>query len=195
MARDGNADVKLGTHPGPTGPPWAIDDPRVVRCAEAYLAAWQEGKQPNRQELLCRFPELAGELAQCLDAIDFVERAQARANDSKDPLKEPPPGLRSATDANAALFLAQVHHRLDHLDLARRWFDKAAEWMDKNQSDDEKLRRYRTEAAKLLQVTDTRPTAGPNRSSSPRTTDNWPITNLELQISDPTDQGPLTTDY
>ena len=60
---------------------------------------------------------------------------------AEDPLEEPPAELQSATDANAALLLAEVHWRLDHKDLARRWFNKAAAWMDKHQGEAEKLRR------------------------------------------------------
>ncbi|MFH1266053.1 MAG: tetratricopeptide repeat protein [Planctomycetota bacterium] len=74
---------------------------------------------------------------------------------AEDPLEIPPAELHSATDANAAFFLAEVHWRLDQKDLARRWFDKAAEWTDKNQPDDEDLRRCRAEAAELLGVSKT----------------------------------------
>jgi WD40 repeat protein/tetratricopeptide (TPR) repeat protein len=71
---------------------------------------------------------------------------------AEDPLEVPPAELHSATDANAALFLAEVHWRLDHKDLARRWYDKAAQWMDKNKTEAEILQRYCAEAAKLLGI-------------------------------------------
>ena len=73
---------------------------------------------------------------------------------AEDPLEVPPTELRSATDANAAFFLAEVHGRLDQKDLARRWFDKAAAWMDKNKNEAEKLRPFRAEAAQLLGITE-----------------------------------------
>ncbi len=69
---------------------------------------------------------------------------------AEDPLEEPPAKVQSATDANAALFLAEVHWRLHHKELARRWFDKAAAWMDEHQTEADKLRQYRVEAGKLL---------------------------------------------
>jgi len=69
---------------------------------------------------------------------------------AEDPLEVPLAELQSATDANAALFLAEVHWRLDHKDLARRWYDKVVEWMEKNKPKDEKLRAYRAEAEALL---------------------------------------------
>src|SRR5208282_1150500 len=58
---------------------------------------------------------------------------------AEDPLEEPPAELRSATEADAALLLAVVHWRLDQKGLARRWFDKAAAWMEKNKKEAEKL--------------------------------------------------------
>ncbi len=66
--------------------------------------------------------------------------------DAVDPLEEPPAELRSASEAKAGLFLAEVHSRLDQKDLARRWYDKAVEWMDKNAPKDEQLLRFRAEA-------------------------------------------------
>ena len=68
------------------------------------------------------------------------------------PHHKPPPELKSVTEANAAFFLAQVHWKLDQKELARRWYDKAVAWMDKNKTAEEKLRGYREEAAKLLGI-------------------------------------------
>jgi NPCBM/NEW2 domain len=71
---------------------------------------------------------------------------------AEDPLEEPPAKLHSATDANAALFLAEVHWRLGNKRLARRWYDKAAAWMDKNMTEAEKLCQDRAETGKLLGI-------------------------------------------
>ena len=71
---------------------------------------------------------------------------------AEDPLEEPSAEFQSATEANAAMFLAEVHWRLDEKALARRWFDKADAWMVKNKTAAEKLRTARSEAAKLLGV-------------------------------------------
>ena len=35
---------------------------------------------------------------------------------------------------------------------ARKWYDKAVEWMEKNQPKNEELRRFRAEAAELLRI-------------------------------------------
>jgi tetratricopeptide (TPR) repeat protein len=71
---------------------------------------------------------------------------------AEDPLEVPPAELRSGAHANAALLLAEVHSHLDHKDLARRWYEKAAEWMVKNPVEAEKLRAFRDEAAQTLGI-------------------------------------------
>jgi serine/threonine protein kinase/tetratricopeptide (TPR) repeat protein len=86
---------------------------------------------------------------------------------AEDPLEVPPAELESATDANAALFLAEVHWRLDRKDLARRWYDKAAQWMDKNKTEAEILQRYRAEAAQLLVVPE-KPSTAKTKPEKPR---------------------------
>jgi tetratricopeptide (TPR) repeat protein len=47
------------------------------------------------------------------------------------------------------LFLAMAYWRLGKKDEARQWYDKAAQWMEKNKADDE-LRGFRAEADALL---------------------------------------------
>jgi hypothetical protein len=69
---------------------------------------------------------------------------------AEDPLEEPPPLLQSAAEANAALFLAEVHSRLEQKELAQHWYQKAVEWMDNNKDEGEKLGRFREEAEALL---------------------------------------------
>ncbi|MCU0982731.1 MAG: tetratricopeptide repeat protein, partial [Pirellulaceae bacterium] len=92
----------------------------------------------------------------------FARFVQAGA---EDPLEEPGE-LHSATDANAAFFLAEVHWRLDHNDLARRWYAKAVAWMDKNQTEAEKLRGCREEAAELLGIAE-KPATAPEQPEKP----------------------------
>ncbi len=52
------------------------------------------------------------------------------------------------------LVLAMAHWRKGDKDKAHSWYDKAVQWMEKNKSQDEELRRFRDEAASLLGVTD-----------------------------------------
>ncbi|MEX0679483.1 MAG: protein kinase [Pirellulales bacterium] len=60
--------------------------------------------------------------------------------------------LRDGGDAFDWFFLAMASWQLDHKDDARQWHGKAVEWMDKNQPENEELRRFRIEAAELLRV-------------------------------------------
>ena len=45
-----------------------------------------------------------------------------------------------------------AHWQLGEKEAARKWYDQAVAWMDKNQPNNEELRRFRAEAAELLGV-------------------------------------------
>ena len=49
-------------------------------------------------------------------------------------------------------FLTMAYWNLQQEDEARRWFDKSAEWMKKNQPLNDELRRFHAEAAELLGI-------------------------------------------
>jgi serine/threonine protein kinase len=53
----------------------AIDDPRVAAAMEDYLNALEAGQCPPRQPFLAQHPEIAGELASCLEGLDLVHEA------------------------------------------------------------------------------------------------------------------------
>jgi WD40 repeat protein/serine/threonine protein kinase len=55
------------------------------------------------------------------------------------------------------LFLAMAHWQLREKDQAKAWYDKAVNWMDKNNPNDEELIRFRAEAAALLSIKDAPP--------------------------------------
>ena len=57
---------------------------------------------------------------------------------------------RNGGDSNDWFFLAMAHHHLGHKDVAREWFDKAVEWMEKHAPQNEELVRFRREAEDLL---------------------------------------------
>src|SRR5262245_38900664 len=59
----------------PSMPPVALDDSRVIRAVEAYQAAWEAGRKPDRQEFLACHPDIAAALARCLDGLEFVHSA------------------------------------------------------------------------------------------------------------------------
>jgi tetratricopeptide (TPR) repeat protein len=57
-----------------------------------------------------------------------------------------------------AFFLAMAHWRLSNKPEARKWYDQAVGWMEKNKPQDEELQRFRAEAEALL---------GSNKTSKP----------------------------
>lgn len=61
------------------------DDPRVVECLEDYMAAVAEGRRPDRDALLARYPEIAGELAPCLDALALVSQVAPELDATVEP--------------------------------------------------------------------------------------------------------------
>jgi hypothetical protein len=59
-------------------------------------------------------------------------------------------GLRNGGDSFDWFFLAMAHWQLGENERARQRFDQAVQWMDKNQPQNEELRRFRAEAEQLL---------------------------------------------
>jgi uncharacterized protein HemY len=58
--------------------------------------------------------------------------------------------FRQGGDPTDWFFLAMAHWRLGDKDQGRTWHQKAVEWMDKQQSQDEEFRQFRAESAQLL---------------------------------------------
>jgi tetratricopeptide (TPR) repeat protein len=58
--------------------------------------------------------------------------------------------LRKGGDSFDWFFLAMAHWKSGEKEKARTWFDRAVQWMDKNQPRNEELGRFRAEAAELL---------------------------------------------
>jgi tetratricopeptide (TPR) repeat protein len=58
--------------------------------------------------------------------------------------------IRSGGDSAEWFFLAMAHWQLGEQQQARAWYDRAIRGMDQNKPRDEKLRRWRAEAAALL---------------------------------------------
>jgi tetratricopeptide (TPR) repeat protein len=54
-------------------------------------------------------------------------------------------------------FLAMAHWQLGNKEEARRWYDKAVEWMSENMPDNEELLRFRAEAVELLGIAEVPP--------------------------------------
>jgi serine/threonine protein kinase/tetratricopeptide (TPR) repeat protein len=62
--------------------------------------------------------------------------------------------LRKAGNSHDWFFLAMAHWKLGEKEKARTWFDRAVQWMDKNQPRNEELSRFRKEAADLLGISE-----------------------------------------
>ena len=58
--------------------------------------------------------------------------------------------LRNGGDSFDWFVLAMAHWQLGDKEQARKWYDQAVQWMEKNRPQDEELRRFRAEAAALL---------------------------------------------
>jgi len=58
--------------------------------------------------------------------------------------------LRHGGDSFDWFFLAMAHRRLGDKEEGRKWYDRAVEWMDKNQPQNAELHCFRAEAAQLL---------------------------------------------
>src|SRR5262249_17588975 len=65
----------IETEEGRLGSIAPADEAHITRLVEEYRTALQAGHKPDRQAFLARCPEMAGALAECLDALDFIENA------------------------------------------------------------------------------------------------------------------------
>ena len=69
-------------HPAGTATsPHALDDPLVISGIRQYRTELEAGGRPDRQDLLARYPEIADELAGCLDALEFVQQVAPQLRD------------------------------------------------------------------------------------------------------------------
>jgi len=58
--------------------------------------------------------------------------------------------FKAGTEGFDWIFLAMAHQQLGENDKARAWYDKAVDWIETNQPQDDELQRFRAEAAELL---------------------------------------------
>jgi tetratricopeptide (TPR) repeat protein len=81
--------------------------------------------------------------------------AQYRAGDWKEALAALTRGLEleRGNSGPAGFFLTMTQHKLGDKEAAAKTYDRAVEWMEKNQPKDEELIRFRKEAAELLGIT------------------------------------------
>ena len=60
--------------------------------------------------------------------------------------------LRNGGDSFDWFVLAMAHWQLKKKDEAHKWHNQAVEWMEKNEPEDEELKRFRAEATELLEI-------------------------------------------
>ena len=61
--------------------------------------------------------------------------------------------LRQGGDSYDWFFLAMAHWQLGDKQQSRKWYEKAVQGMEKNQFNDNEIRRFRAEAEQLLGIT------------------------------------------
>ena len=121
----------------------------------------QDRRDPPRAvELAKKAVELAPQDGNIWNTLGV---AQYRAAQWKLAIEALEKSMELGTGGQAAdwFFLAMSHWQLDHKDEARTWYDKAVKWMEKHEPKNEELLRFRAEAAKLLGITEPKPTTGP----------------------------------
>ena len=69
---DGRQNQPPRLSPVPAKVARSIDESDVLRDVEAYCVALQKGSNVDRQRLLEKYPEIARELSECLDALGLI---------------------------------------------------------------------------------------------------------------------------
>jgi len=132
------------------------DDPQALNSLAWFLATCPDSRfrDPARAVELAR---KAVEMAPKAEATwNTLGVAQYYAGESDKAVESLSRSMKLTSGGSPAdwLFLSMAHWQKGDKDKARSWYDKAAEWMGKNRSQDDELRRFHAEAAALLGVTE-----------------------------------------
>jgi serine/threonine protein kinase/Tfp pilus assembly protein PilF len=138
-------------------------DANVLNQLAWFLSAAEEPQHRNPTRAVDLAKKAVEQAAQDGAIWNTFGVAKFRADKWQDAIKalEKAMELREGGDAFDWFFLAMAHWQLGHKEEARKWYDKAVEWMDKNQPKNEELLRFRAEAVELLGITDPKPAAEP----------------------------------
>ncbi len=123
---------------------------RIKWARMLAMSPFDQLRDPRQAvELATRAAELAPKDRNCWYVLGV---AQYRAGEWQLAIEAIEKSMKISPDANAGgwFFLAMAHSQLDHKDEARKWYDKAVEWMDPNQPQNEELRRFRAEAEEMM---------------------------------------------
>ena len=124
----------------------------LVTCSDKNL------RDPQRAVALAS--EAVQSASDCGAFWNTLGVAHYRAADRKAAIEALQKSMELTSGGNSGdfFFLAMAHWQLGEKEEAQRWYGQAVKWMDENKPDDEELRRFRAEAAALLEITDTAPT-------------------------------------
>ena len=67
------------------------DDPRLLDAVREYQTSLESGQKPNRTAFLARFPDIATELADCIDGLDFLLTTAPELRPAQGDIAAPPP--------------------------------------------------------------------------------------------------------
>jgi serine/threonine protein kinase/Flp pilus assembly protein TadD len=111
-----------------------------------------EHRNPGRAiELARRAVELAPKSGNCWNTLGVAHYSAGDWKAAHAALKKAVE-LRSGGDSFDWFFLAMTQWQSGQKLEARTWYDKAVQWMDKNQPKNEELRRFRAEAEEVLGI-------------------------------------------
>ena len=75
--------LSTGSYEGVRAPvPIFSDDARFLQALEEYARLCRGGGKPNRAEFLARYPDVAANIEECLDGIEFVEQIAPQLRDA-----------------------------------------------------------------------------------------------------------------
>jgi eukaryotic-like serine/threonine-protein kinase len=122
-------------------PAW---NPDLEQLTEALVRAGrsQEGKaiRPRLQNSRGVARYRAGDWTGAIAALNESMRLYGNLEES------------ARAESSNTYFLAMAHWQLSEKETARKWYDQAVQWMEKNQPKNEELRRFRAEAEQLLGI-------------------------------------------
>lgn len=151
--------MRNGRHKEGTGVIRKLFKKELVSAEICDYVAWQIATDMN---LIPRPPEIAVEFAR--KAVELASGdgrvwntlgvAEFRAGNWKESIDalQKSNDLRKGGDSDDWFCLGMAHWQLGQKEEARKWYDRAVAWMDKNQPKNEELRCLRAEAAELMGV-------------------------------------------
>jgi tetratricopeptide (TPR) repeat protein len=117
----------------------------LANCPETNL------RDPKRAVALAKEAvELAPRSARSLQALGLARYRTGAWKDSIAALEKSIELREDGGNSFQWFFLAMAHWQVGNKEQARKWYDRAAEWADKNRPADAQLRRFQSEAAELL---------------------------------------------